>query len=176
MSREQRVQTRDCHLADRDPVVRREPAHPVFRVSRVDGAAGAERSACASLRWAGFATIAAVIVALGCPAVSQGQAGGIHFCGTTHNGDGVLLEAGTGTSCGFARATYRAYSRWGREHLHGHRHFRLRVAGRRLSCNRGIYSAEVGESVFEARCHDRARLVAMSTEKIPGSGFPTRRA
>jgi hypothetical protein len=99
--------------------------------------------------------------------MSQGRRSTAHFCGTTGKGH-FELEAGDAsrrTSCRFARATYRAYRKWNHEHVSGHRHLQLQVQGHRLSCNRGIREAEVGESVFVVQCHDGTKLVKMSSEK-----------
>jgi hypothetical protein len=129
---------------------------------------GVARSNLASHHWTCVAVmIAAVFVGLAFPAISQAQRSATHFCGTTGKGD-FELEAGDAsrqTSCRFARATYRAYRKWSLKHVDGHSHFQLRVRGHRLSCNRGIDEAEVGESVFVVQCHDRTKFVEMSSEK-----------
>lgn len=128
----------------------------------------ARRSALGHWRWAWAGVlIAAVLVGLAHPALSQGGVRATHYCGTTTKGDGFYLEAGgkpRPTSCAFARATYRAYWKWGLKHAGGHAHFQLLVARHRLACNRGVHEAEVGESVFEVRCHGGFRFVEMSVE------------
>jgi hypothetical protein len=129
---------------------------------------GVGRSARDLCRWAcAAAMVAAIFVWLAYPAMSQGRGGATHFCGITQNGDGLELEAGNArhpTSCGFARATYRAYRKGGHSHDAEQSHFHLRVAGRRLSCNQGVREAEVGESVFVIRCHSKTKFVQMSSE------------
>lgn len=141
----------------------------VTMLPRMDGAISAGRSTLQRCRWACVAlVIAAVFTVLVLPAISQGQVRGTHFCGRSHDGEGFSIEAGGAglpTTCRFARATYRAYRKWSHEHVGGHAHLGLRVAGRHLACRRGLREAEVGEAYFEARCHDRSRLVELYTEK-----------
>jgi hypothetical protein len=129
---------------------------------------GVARSTLASHRWTCRAvTIAALFVGLAFPAMSHGQKRATHFCGRADKGD-VELEAGGAsrrTSCRFARAMYRAYRKRGVKPVGEHSHFQLRVRGHRLSCNRDIREAEVGEAYYEVQCHDRTKFVEMYSER-----------